>query len=205
MELKEKSFLIKLAAKALNVLFWSQIVAGVLLVGMAAITARERGGFAIQVPVTFSEATLKKVQPTLSNFPIAILNADNGILSIHADATFRNMVLMSFGYGIVYIAVLLVIYQLERVFKSFSNSEMFKSDNVKRMNMISMIFIVGNIVQCAFLYYKNYFLTSKLDLGNLNLTYKFDFSLLLIGVSLYICARIINMGHMLEEEQKFTV
>jgi hypothetical protein len=103
METKQKNHLIRFAKNAFTAIFWSQIVVGVVLIIIASITARERGAFAIPIPVTYSPITIEQLTPIAKNFPIAILNSENGILSIHAEASLANMILMLIGYGIIFL------------------------------------------------------------------------------------------------------
>lgn len=205
METKQKNHLIRFAKNAFTAIFWSQIVVGVVLIIIASITARERGAFAIPIPVTYSPITIEQLTPIAKNFPMATLNSENGILSIHAEASLANMILMLIGYGIIFFTILFVVYQLKKLCKNFSNAEAFKLENAKRIRKISLILIAGNIAQIVFTYCKNSFLRSKLNLKSLELTNQFDFDLLIFGIVLFVIAWIINIGYKLEEEQKFTV
>jgi hypothetical protein len=96
---------------------------------MLFVTARIRKGFALQVPVTYTPISVKQIYSagTKSNF--SILNADSGVLSIHVPANWQTIALMLIGFGLLFGVVLLITYQLKKLFEKLVNNQPFHSSN----------------------------------------------------------------------------
>ncbi|WP_214225644.1 DUF2975 domain-containing protein [Pedobacter sp. B4-66] len=192
-------------AITLNVVWWIEwaVAAGFLI--LLAVAGHIRGGYVLQLPVTFSETTISTVRSISSNFPGGHINATDGILSLQIQANSPNIILLLFGYGLIFASINIITYQLKIIFSNFKKNLPFNELNINRIRNIAIVLIAYSVVQWLYVVLVNVILSSNLKWGHMDLTYNFSVSYALMGLMLIIVAEIFKIGLSLEEEKQLTI
>jgi len=188
-----------------NILWWSEWIfaAGCIVMGIGAATIRK--GFALQIPISYSDMTVLQVRSFRKDGPIGILNTTNGILSVHIDANWQNIVMLLLGYGLLFATIVTITYQLKNILKSFQKDQPFDRLNIKRVRNIALILIGYSLSQWLFVVIVNMILTASFNFWHLDLTYNFNISCLIMGVVLLAVEGAFKAGLSLEEDKQLTI
>ena len=190
---------------AVNLLWWLEWIAGGTYIIMGAMTARIRKGFALQVPISYSATTTGQIHSIEQNGPVATFNTNNGTLSIHIDANWRNIVMLLIGYSMLFAVIVTITYQLKKILESFSQNQPFHKLNMSRVRNIALVLICYSVVQGLFVITVNHILISTFIFKHLDLTYDFNISCLLTGIILLVVEGIFKTGLSLEEDKQLTI
>jgi hypothetical protein len=200
-----KKSLSAVLAFAANLLLWIEIGGACVAVFMLLMAAHIRKAFALQVPISYSPMTSALIQAEGHERNFGILNTTAGILSIHIDATWQNIVFLILGYGALFAVVLMITYQLKRIFESFRQDQPFHQSNIGRIKNIAFILIGYSVVQWVFVIVTNQLLLAIFTFKHLELTYDFNFSCLTLGVVLLAVQGVFKAGLALEEDKQLTI
>ncbi|WP_295791972.1 DUF2975 domain-containing protein [Mucilaginibacter sp.] len=192
-------------AKAINVFWWLEWIALIVVVAMVIIAAIVKKAYAVTVPVTFSEVTLRRVQPLNNDFPLGILNTTSGNLYLQLNASWQSVAMLLMGFALLFAVVIMVTYQLKTIFSNFKQDIPFNEANISRIRNIAFVLMAYSGVQWLFIVVENQVLTSNLKWEHIHLTYSFNFSWLITGVILLVVAEIFKQGTLLDNEQKLTI
>jgi hypothetical protein len=192
-------------ARIIGIFWWLEWIGLVTVVTVVIAAAVTRKAFAIAVPVTFSNITIRQVQPLNKDFPAATLNTTSGNLYLHADASLFSVVMLLIAFGLLFTLVLTVTYQLKIIFSNFKQNVPFNEVNIYRIRNIAFVLICYSVAQWLYVAIMNRVLISNLQWEHMQLTYSFNFSWLLTGIALVVVAEIFKQGTLLENEQKLTI
>jgi len=192
-------------AKAINIIWWLEWVAYIVVVTVIIMTAIIRKAYAVSIPVTFTEITIRQVHPLNKDFPLGILNTTSGNLSLHLNAAWQNVLMLEIGFSLLFAVVILVTYQLKVIFSSFRQDIPFSEVNISRIRNIAFVLMAYSVVQWLFVIVVNQILITNLRWEHMQLTYSFNISCLFTGVILIVVAEIFRQGTLLDNEQKLTI
>jgi len=192
-------------AITLNVLWWIELAVAAGFLILLGIAGQIRSGYVLQLPVSFSETTISTVRSINSNFPGGHINTTDGILSLQIQANGPNVILLLFGYGLIFAAVNIITYQLRAIFSNFRKNLPFNALNISRIKNIAIVLIAYSVVQWLYVVLLNRILSSNLKWEHLDFTYNFSVSYALMGLMLIIVAEIFKIGLSLEEEKQLTI
>ncbi|HMG08159.1 MAG TPA: DUF2975 domain-containing protein [Mucilaginibacter sp.] len=200
-----KKSLSAILAVGVNLLWWLEWIAGCVGIIMVFMTAHIRKGFALQVPITYSPTSIRQIYSAERNGDFSILNTSNGILSIHIGANWQIIMMLLIGYGALLVVVLMITYQVKRIFESFKQDQPFHRSNMYRVRNISLVLIGYSIVQWLFVIAVNHILSSNFIFRHFDLTYDFNISCFLMGIVLLAMEGIFKTGLALEEDKQLTI
>jgi hypothetical protein len=201
-----KKSLSAVLAFAANLLLWVEIGAACIGVCMVFLAAYFRRAFALQIPISYLPMTSAQIQSAGQNKNFGVINTTNGILSINVDASWQNIMLILLGYGALLAVVVLITYQIKRIFENFRQDQPFHQSNIGRIANIALILIGYSLVQWTFVIVVNQILLSRFTIWhNLELTYDFNFSCLIVGVVLLAVQGVFKAGLVLEEDKQLTI
>lgn len=192
-------------AVVINVLWWLEWIGGIVCIVLGSIAAQVRKGFALQVPINYSNLTIGRVNSINKDFPMGILNTTNGVISLHINASWQNIVMLLIGYGLIFSVIVIMTYQLKRIFQNFKQNLPFNELNMLRIRNIAIVLISYSFVQWLFVIAVNQILNSNLQFKHLDLTYNFDVGYLLVGIALFVVEGIFRIGISMEEEKQLTI
>jgi hypothetical protein len=188
-----------------NVIWYIEWIVAITFLVMLGVAGHMRGGYALQLPITFEEHTAARLAPINGNTESGILNTTAAILVYHVDANLQNIIMIIFGYGSVFTVVVLITGQLRLMSKDFNLNAPFQKLSIFRIKYIAFVLIGYSFIQWLFVAVVNHFTYQNFKIKNLALTYDFNFSCLIIGVILLIVVEIFKVGIELEEERKLIV
>jgi hypothetical protein len=192
-------------AVIVNLVWWLEWVLGIVLIGMGAIAAHVRKGFALQVPVSYSPISIRQVYSVQNKGDFSVLNSNNGILSIHIEANWQNITMLLVGYGAMFAVIVIITYQFKKIMESFKQDQPFHQLNMLRVRYIALVLMGYSLAQWLFVIAVNYLLSSNFQFRHMDLTYDFNFSCLLMGVVLLAVEGIFKTGLLLEEDKQLTI
>lgn len=192
-------------AIAVNLLWWAEWIAGALGVFMVLTAAHIRKAFALQVPITYTPMSMAQIYSAKQKGDFSILNTTNGTLSIHVGADWKTIVALLTGYGAIFAVIVIITYQVKRIFESFKQDQPFQQANIYRVRNIALVLIGYSVVQWSSVIVINQFLLSNFIFHHLDLTYDFNYTCLLIGVVLLAVEGVFKTGLALEEEKQLTI
>jgi len=100
----------------------------------------------------------------------------------------------------------LITYQIKRIFENFRQNQPFHQSNIGRIANIALILIGYSLVQWTFVIVVNQILLSRFTIWhNLELTYDFNFSCIIVGVVLLAVQGVFKAGLVLEEDKQLTI
>ncbi|MEX8547827.1 MAG: DUF2975 domain-containing protein [Mucilaginibacter sp.] len=189
----------------INVLWWLEWVGAIACIFLGIIAAQIRKGFTLQVPINYSPVTIRQLYPIKKDFPMGILNTTDGTLSIHVPANWQNITMLLIGYGLIFSTIVIITYQLKRIFENFKQNVPFNEFNMLRIRNIAVVLISYSFVQGLFVVVVNQILKSNLRFTHLELAYDFNVSYLLVGIALFVVEGVFRKGISLEEEKQLTI
>jgi hypothetical protein len=192
-------------AKAINIIWWLEWIAYIVVVTVVIMAAIIRKAFAVDIPVTFTDTTIRQVQPLNNDFPVGILNTTSGNLSLNVHAAWQNVAMLEIGFTLLFAVVILVTYQLKVIFSSFRQDIPFSEVNISRIRNIAFVLMAYSVVQWLFVIAVNQILIANLRWEHMQLTYSFNISCLFTAVILIVVAEIFRQGTLLDNEQKLTI
>ncbi|RYE20105.1 MAG: DUF2975 domain-containing protein [Sphingobacteriaceae bacterium] len=205
MKILGKNSLSSVLATVINVVWWLEWTAAIVLIGLASITAHVRRKFALQIPINFSSTNLAQVHSVNQKLPGGLINTKEGTFSMHIDANWQNNLMLLIGYGVIFSTIIIITYQLKKIFENFKQGLPFNKLNMVRIRNIAFVLMGYSFVQWLFAYVVNALLNLNFQFGHLDLTYNFNISYLLTGVALLVVEEIFKTGLLLEEQQQLTI
>jgi hypothetical protein len=192
--------------KCLDVIWYMEWITCLVGVTLLALAGFIRRGYALQLPITFrSKYTQDILDTKQTDLGRAILNADAANLSIHLDANWQNILMIVFGYGSVFAVVIFITFQLRKMAKDFQIAAPFQQHSLVRIKYIAFALISYTIIQWLFVIGVNQFIYFNYQVGSYELTYNFNFSCLITGITLLVVTQIFKAGIELEEERKLVI
>ena len=189
----------------INVIWWIEWIFFIALIGVITVTTIIKKEFAVNIPVTFSDITLRQVHGVNSNSPTGVLNTNSGNLYLHVDATWQNVSMLLIECVLIFSIVALITYQLKNIFSSFKKNIPFNNTNIARIRTIAFVLMIYSGVQWLFVIMVNQILISNLKWEHITLTYSFNISCFVTGIVLIVIAEIFKLGYLLDDEIKQTV
>lgn len=189
----------------INTIWWFEWLAGLGLITYLLTMVFMRKAFDIALGVTFSEGILKKVDTLIPNGNPGILKVSNANF-LFSPTNFQEVILILTALILSLTAVLLITYQLKKIFLNFRKNEPLNKLNFPRIKYIGIILIIANIAQWLYSLALNQYLIQNFKWGNeTRLTLSFNASYLFMGIVLIIVSKIFEMGTSLEEENSLTI
>lgn len=192
-------------AVTVNLLWWLEWFAGGICVVMVFIAAHVRKGFALQIPISYSPISIRQIYSVKKNGDFSVLNSTNGILSVHVDANWQNIVILLIGFGALFAAIVIITYQFKKILESFKRDQPFHRLNMLRVRNIALVLICYSLVHWLFIITVNHILISSFLFKHMDLTYDFNLSCLLMGIVLLVVEGIFKTGLLLEEDKQLTI
>ena len=192
-------------ARAINIIWWLEWAGFLVLMIVGIVVAIVKRAFAVNIPVTYTAITLRQIPTANREFPSGVLNSTSGNLYLNMDATWLHMALLMTGLTIVFAAAIMITFQLKVIFSSFRQNLPFHGPNISRIRNIAFVLIAYSVVQWFFVIVVNQILLSNLRWEPVQLTYNFNLSALLTGLTLIVIAEIFKLGASLENENKLTI
>lgn len=205
MQFKSNRSLPAILFKIVNMVWWLEWAGGLAWVVMVFTVARIRRGFALQIPISFSNITIRQFYPAANNGEVGILNTSEGTLSVHIAATFQNILMILMGSALIFAAVVLITYQFKKILQNIKNEQPFHQSNIRRAGNIAFILIGYSLVQWLFVLLINYKLNAAYTFHHINLAYNFNLSCLLAGIVLLVMKGVFKTGLLLEQDNQLTI
>ncbi|WP_214072384.1 DUF2975 domain-containing protein [Mucilaginibacter sp. dw_454] len=188
-----------------TLLFWAELAAGSVFVVMLFTAAHIRKAFALQVPISYSSTSMLQIYSAKRNGDFSILNTTDGILSIHIGASWQNIMILLTGYGLLFAVVVMITYQLKKIFGSFKQNQPFHKSNMYRVRYIAFVLISYSVIQWLFVIAVNKILLQIFIFDHLDLTYNFNINCFLMGIVLLAVEGIFRTGLALEEDKELVI
>ncbi len=190
----------------LNILWWMEWIGSGILITVILITSFLGKNISLNFPLTFSSVTFKTLPSISKEVPNGVLNVMNGNFYVPVTNNWQNILLFLVGSIVMCTVLIVITYQLKKIFSSLRNNQPFDELNVLRIRNIGIVLIgfsllqfLANIIVTRYSMY--HFTWDK----ELSLTYTFNASYLVTGVLLIIVAEIFKEGVSLKEETNLTI
>jgi DUF2975 family protein len=186
--------------------WWAEcIFAGIvsaLAVGMIFV----KKDVTFNAPVSFSAVTFRYLKANAADSPQGHLNITKGLFYLPLECKLETIATLLAIFWAFFSLVLLVTYQLKKIFASFRQDEPFIASNTIRVRNIGVIVLAYALLQFLFdAGFNRYLLSHFTWTADLRLTCSFNFTALLTGIAIIIIAEIFRLGSALENEQKLTI
>jgi hypothetical protein len=117
---------------------------------------------------------------------------------------------LSFFSFIISTFLMIVLYNLRKIFYSYTENNTFSQENSARLQYIGVYFLIGEFVRVLIFYWINNSVARTEWMNAVRQSYKFsftdiNFALLFAGTIFLILAQIFRMGNALKEENDLTV
>jgi len=193
----------------LTVLWWLLWVAmlGVVLVTSYVAISGNPVDDLMDVPIIF-ELTPSLYDITSDRLDVsgARITDAEGMLRFTSTNTLATLTYL--GLALAYFSVLVVvIYQLRKIFRSLAGGTPFSLENASRIRLIGLFVIFGELAESLVvfacqLYVKSAFLTSGLEIkAGVDL----EISAIFAGLVLLVIAEVFRLGAELQEDRELTV
>jgi hypothetical protein len=189
----------------INTIWWLEWLIGFALITYLLTMAFMRKPLDIVLGITFSEVILKEVDTMIPNGNPGTLKVYNGNF-LFSPTNLQEVMLVMTALLLSVAVVLLITYQLKKIFLNFKKNEPLNKLNFPRVKYIGIILIIANVAQWLYSLALNQYLTQNFKWGNeTQLTQSFNVNYLFIGIVLIIVSKIFEMGASLEEENNLTI
>ncbi|GAA4324876.1 hypothetical protein GCM10023149_26810 [Mucilaginibacter gynuensis] len=205
MKILGKNSLSAIIAVIINFVWWLEWVAAGIFLILFSISGHIRGGYVLKIPITFSEITTKQLHPFNTHFPVGILNATNAVLGLSVKANWQNIAMLLIGFGIIFATVVIITYQLKKIFLNFKQNLPFNHLNIIRIKNIAYALLGYSFLQWLFVVASYQILNITYNTGHVDFQYDFTISYAIMGIVLIIVAEIFRLGLELEEEKQLTI
>jgi hypothetical protein len=112
------------------------------------------------------------------------------------------------GVALAYFTVLVVVlYQLRKIFRSLAEGEPFSLANAARIRLIGLFVIFGELAHSVVVFLFQYYVKSTFSISGLTITpgVHVDLSSVFGGLVLLVIAEVFHLGARLQEDQDLTV
>lgn len=189
----------------INAIWWFEWLAGLGLTTYFLTMAFIRKPLDVVLGITFSEGILKKVNPLIPTGNPGTLKVSSGNF-LFSPANLPEVMLVLTELLLSVAVVLLITYQLKKIFFNFKKNEPLNKLNFPRIKHIGIILIIANIARWLHSLALNQYLIKNFNWGTeTQLTQSFNINYFLIGIILIIVSKIFEMGASLEEENNLTI
>lgn len=189
----------------IQIVWWLEWIGAIVITGALIIMPFFKKGINFNTPVTFSATPINVIANSGTIQP-GQLNATEGNFSFEVPAGVTNSLIPAFIAAGAFFFFIAATYQLRLIFLSFTKNEPFAEFNIARVRKIGLILIGYTLAHLIYHIALNEYLTSQFRWANdIRLTYSFNISALLIGLTLIVIAEVFKLGTTLENEQKLTI
>jgi len=186
-------------------IIWILAIAGIVVIVFVSIIALFGIGdfFSIEVPVSIDPEAVN-YSVSSEKFNVERTTLEEAECEIYIE---RPSVLMVAGIGSIAllgaIVVLLVIYQLRKIFKTLIAEDPFIRENADRIRFMGWVIIIGYIVIESLSFGMSHFLIKQFSAEGLSFQADLDISLetILVGLVLLVLAKVFRVGTHLKEKQ----
>jgi hypothetical protein len=197
---KKQQVQMKMLAKVLNIIcngaFWITAVAfGLFLIANIVLLFIPEKNLIISANVSGSlAATLNGTQ--LFKFDPQTIG----------DIMIKHFLQAAFVWAtIVILTVSIVLFEVKRILKTVVEDNPFKKGNSKNLTVISLVLIAGSFILPIFEGRVFSTVIKTLQIGNINIGYSMNWTLLLTGILILILAGVFQYGNYLQEEVDSTL
>jgi magnesium-transporting ATPase (P-type) len=122
------------------------------------------------------------------------------------DIMIKNVLQAAFVWAtIVILTVSIVLFEVKRILKTVVEDNPFKKGNSKNLTVISLVLIAGSFILPIFEGRVFSTVIKTLQIGNINIGYSMNWTLLLTGILILILAGVFQYGNYLQEEVDSTL
>ena len=189
----------------INTIWWLEWLAGLGLTTYLLTMVFMKKQFDIALGITFSEGILKKVDTLIPNVNPGTLKVSSGHFLFY-PTNLQGVLLVLAEILLSLTVVLLITYQLKKIFLNFKKNEPLNKLNFPRIKYVGNILVIANVAQWLYSLALNQYLIQNFKWGNeTQLTHSINVSYLFMGIVLIIVSKIFEMGASLEEENSLTI
>ena len=198
------AFMSSFIKRVLDVVWYGCIVGLVIAMGFLIHTILSTGSLYFTLPVIFQPEPLHyQISAPELGVSNAIIRNAQGSLEISGAPPSSN-----YAKNMLELAVLLVVvYQLRKIFKTLMAANPFVADNATRIRFIGFAVIIGEILRTVLHCFQTFLVAKYCKAEGLELAFSFDLSLtnIFVGFAILILAEVFRMGTQIKEEQDLTV
>lgn len=196
----------KMLLTVIQVVWWLEWIVAIAIIAAVVTIPLTKRNVNFDTPVTFTRVTLKMVESAGTNLQAGRLNVTAGNFSFQVFSSLGNSLIMVLIVAVAFFFFISVTHQLKLIFESFTKHEPFVELNITRIRKIGFILICYLPARFIYEIALKLYLTEHFRWANdISLTYSFNLSALLIGLTLIVVAEIFKLGNTLENEQKLTI
>lgn len=192
--------------KAINFIWYTQlIVFTVVLIGVL-VGVSSNVSRSYRWPVTISQKADIEINAMSNSVSNAKVIVTNGELLFSGNNNRDNVVITFVALALIFGTVLLITFQLKKIFSTFKKTEPFVVSNSKRIRLIGIILIGSCLLKFLFgIFYTRYLNAhfqwdQKIIFGQ-----SLDLGTIFIGVLVIILAQVFRLGTELQEDNNLTI
>lgn len=189
-----------------RITWWAECIFVGIVSALAIALLFAKKDLSFDAPVSFSPVLFRALTAKQAGTPQGHLNITRGIFYLPIECNWKTIGTMLVIFLIFFSLILLVTFQLKKIFASFSRNEPFMESNILRIRNIGLAVLSYPLLRFLFDAGLYRYLRARFTwTADLRLTYSFDFSTLLAGLILIVIAEIFRLGSELDNEQKLTI
>ncbi|MDH6341186.1 hypothetical protein M2480_000336 [Parabacteroides sp. PFB2-12] len=195
--------MLKVVRGALSVVWYLLII---LLFGLSVywiVENRRKGHVSFDVPFDYYLTEVVSSERFANENILSVKIYDNQArIKLDIKESFVSYALFFFNLLVEAFFVLMILWQLRKIFNSINLQEPFIYDNVKRIKKIALLFILYYPVEWLLKGINHLIILKYVHLSSSVLSFSIDFTLILVGLMLYVIADVFKYGYELQQENK---